>query len=136
MPETIGITEPLRFRRLALAFHMYGPVAKLLSLVTIERAHTRTKQPGGPPWIMDEFGAGGDAAPTADTVSLAESGGLSWSYWAGFQLHDPTGDPFEALIDQRTRKPDRAKALALAVPYPAATARTPDQSRISSSPAR
>jgi hypothetical protein len=125
-PETIGITEPLRFHRVALAFHLYnGSPATLLARITGERAHTRTDQRGGPPWIMDEFGADNDNAATGDTVSLADRAGVSWTYWAALQLHDPTGNPFEALIDERTRKPYHAKALALAVPYPAATAGTP-----------
>jgi endoglycosylceramidase len=125
LPETIGITEPLRFRGVALAFHLYGPPAKLLARVTSERARTRTNQPGGPPWIMDEFGADNNTTNTSDIVARADRAGLSWAYWAGFQLHDPTGNPFEALIDQQTRKPDRAKAPGLAVPYPLATAGRP-----------
>ena len=125
-PETIGIAEPLRFRGVALAFHLYSPTpAELLARITSERRRTRTEQPGGPPAIMDEFGADTATALTSTTVSLADRAGLSWTYWAGLQLHDPTGNPFEALLDQRTRRPYHAKALALAVPYPAATAGRP-----------
>jgi endoglycosylceramidase len=125
-PETIGITEPLRFKRVALAFHLYnGTPSHLLATITPERGRTRTEQPGGPPWIMDEFGADNDNTVTATMVRLADHLALSWTYWAGLQLHDPTGNPFEALIDERTRKPHRAKALTLAVPYPSATAGTP-----------
>jgi hypothetical protein len=74
---------------------------------------------------MDEFGASNDIPTIAATASAADRIGLSWTYWAGLQLHDPTGNPFEALLDERTRRPDRPKALALAAPYPAATAGTP-----------
>ncbi|MGO9881551.1 MAG: cellulase family glycosylhydrolase [Solirubrobacteraceae bacterium] len=123
--ETIGIAEPLRFRRVALAFHMYGDPAQQLPLIASERAATVTEQPGGPPSVMDEFGATNDAAMTATTVILAGRSDLSWSYWSGLQLHDPTGSPDEALIDQRTRRPYPAKARALAVPYASATAGTP-----------
>jgi endoglycosylceramidase len=123
--ETIGIAEPLRFRRVALAFHMYGDPAAQLPLIASERAATVTRQPGGPPSVMDEFGATNDTAMTATTVTLAGRSELSWSYWSGLQLHDPTGSPDEALIDQRTRRPYPAKARALAVPYAWATAGTP-----------
>jgi endoglycosylceramidase len=125
-PETIGITEPLRFGRLALAFHVYGSAAAQLRQTDTERGRTRTDQPGGPPWIMDEFGATNNTANIANTVSLADGANLSWAEWEAFQLDDPTaGDPDESLLDQRTRKPFPAMARALAVPYPWATAGRP-----------
>jgi len=126
-PETIGITEPLRFQNVALAFHVYGAAATQLRQTMKERARTGTGQAGGPAWIMDEFGASNHApGAAARTVSLAAAANLSWTYWAGFQLDDPTAaDPFEALINQRTRQPYPALARALAVPYPWATAGTP-----------
>jgi endoglycosylceramidase len=125
-PETIGIAEPLRFANLGLAFHVYSDPATTLPLVARERARTRTlRQPGGPPSIMDEFGASSDTAATGEAVADAGGSGLSWSYWAGLQLHDPTGNPTEGLLDERSRRPDPAKAAVLAVPYPAATAGVP-----------
>jgi endoglycosylceramidase len=125
-PETIGITEPLRFHRVALAFHMYASdAATALAQVASERAKTKTDQPGGPPSIMDEFGATSQTQQTANTVTLAGHEDLSWSYWSGFQLHDPTGDPGEGLLNEQTRRPDAAKARALAVPYAFATAGEP-----------
>jgi endoglycosylceramidase len=125
LPETIGIAEPLRFGRIALAFHMYGNPESQLALDARERAETRTDQPGGPPAFMDEFGASSDAAATAATVGVADGEQLSWSYWSALQAHDPTGNPFEGLLDQATRRPDRAVAEALAVPYPFATVGRP-----------
>jgi endoglycosylceramidase len=125
-PETLGITEPLRFKDLELAFHVYGDVPPQLQQTAQERFHTRTLQPGGPPAIMDEFGANNDSPATAATVSLADAGNLSWAYWAALQLDDPTaGDAYEGLLDQITRQPYPAQAQALAVPYPWATAGTP-----------
>jgi endoglycosylceramidase len=125
-PETIGITEPLRFHRVALAFHMYASdAATALAQVASERAKTRTDQPGGPPSIMDEFGASSQTQQTANTVTLAGHEDLSWSYWSGFQLHDPTGDPTEGLLNEQTRRPNAAQGRALAVPYAFATAGQP-----------
>jgi endoglycosylceramidase len=128
-PETIGIREPLRFPRLALAFHVYGNPGPQLALTAEERFHTRTEQPGGPPSIMDEFGASNNGPATAALVSLAGALNLSWSYWAAFQFDDPTaGDAYEGLLDQVTRKPYPAQAHAMVVPYPWATAGTPGAS--------
>jgi hypothetical protein len=125
-PETLGIAEPLRFQNLALGFHVYGDVAGQLHATAQERFHTRTMQPGGPPWIMDEFGASNDSPATAATVALADASNLSWTYWAALQLDDPSaGGPYEGVLDQLTRKPYPPQVQALSVPYPWATAGTP-----------
>jgi endoglycosylceramidase len=134
VPETIGIAEPLRFPRLALAFHVYGSAPAQLLQVAIERRRTRTDQRGGPAWIMDEFGASDDAPLTGATAAIADQANLSWTYWSAMQLNDPTGGTAsEGLLDQRTRKPYPAMASALAVPYPAATAGMPGRQRFSRS---
>jgi endoglycosylceramidase len=126
LPETIGIAEPLRFPRLALAFHAYGNVTAQLTQTAAERAKTRTDQRGGPAWILDEFGASNDDALSATTVDHADATNLSWAYWSGMQLHDPTaGLAYEGLLDQTTRQPYPNQARAMAVPYPWATAGTP-----------
>jgi endoglycosylceramidase len=125
-PETIGITEPLRFPRLALAFHTYGNVPAQLVETAVERAKTRTDQKGGPAWILDEFGASNNDAGSAAVVDHAEAANLSWAYWAAMQLHDPTGgQAYEGLLDQTTRQPYPNQARAMSVPYPWATAGTP-----------
>jgi endoglycosylceramidase len=126
-PETIGITEPLRFHRIALAFHMYTDPATALPLVSAERAATKTDQPGGPPFIMDEFGAGPVASLTGVEALAADQSDLSWTYWSGMQLHDPTGGPAEGLINEQTRRPYSDKAHALSAPYAFATAGKPGQ---------
>ena len=125
-PETIGIAEPLRFPRLALAFHVYGAIVAQLRQSLRERNQTRTDQQGGPAWIMDEFGASNDSSLSSETVGWAGAMNLSWVYWAALQLNDPTGgDAFEGLLDQTTRQPLPDMAQATAVPYPWATAGTP-----------
>ena len=125
-PESIGITEPLRFPRLALAFHAYGDVPAQLVQTAAERARTRTDQKGGPAWILDEFGANNNDAGSAATVDHAGAANLSWAYWAGMQLHDPTGgQAYEGLLDQTTRQPYPNQGRAMSVPYAWATAGTP-----------
>jgi endoglycosylceramidase len=124
--EELGISEPLRFDRLALAFHVYGSMTQQLHQTAIERRRTRTRQPGGPAWIMDEFGALHIGRPIAADVDSADALNLSWTYWSAMQLDDPTGaDPVEGLLNQTTRRPYPAVAHALAVPYPWATAGVP-----------
>jgi endoglycosylceramidase len=125
-PETIGITEPLRFLRLALAFHTYGDVPAQLVQTAVERAKTKTDQKGGPAWILDEFGANNNDAGSAATVDHAEAANLAWAYWAAMQLHDPTGgEAYEGLLDQTTGRPYPNQARAMSVPYAWATAGTP-----------
>jgi endoglycosylceramidase len=125
-PETLGQSEPLRFPRLALAFHTYGNIPRQLALLATERAKTHTNQPGGPAWILDEFGASNNDGLSATTVGQAEADNLSWAYWAGMQLNDPTGgQAYEGLLDQTTRQPYPNQARAMSVPYAWATAGTP-----------
>jgi endoglycosylceramidase len=124
--ETLGIDEPLRFPDLALAFHVYGNVPVQLRLTRSERNRTRTDQPGGPAWIMDEFGASYVPQLASGPVDRAVGMNLSWAYWSVMQLHDPTaGDFAEGLLDQQTRRPIPGLARAVAVPYPWATAGDP-----------
>ncbi|MGZ4169282.1 MAG: cellulase family glycosylhydrolase, partial [Solirubrobacteraceae bacterium] len=126
LAETIGIAEPLRFPRLALAFHTYGDIPKQLAQTRAERAATHTDQRGGPAWILDEFGASSDDALSAATVDNADVDNLSWTYWAAMQLDDPTGGgPHEGLLDQTTRQPYPNQGRAMSVPYAWATAGTP-----------
>jgi endoglycosylceramidase len=125
-----------------LSFHDYGgvpggssfactqptcPVQEqhTMSLFASERPATRTDQDGGPAWLLSEFGAERYVPDIANVARLADSNLLSWIYWAAFQLHDPTGGPGEGLLDDRTRRPDRARAAVLARTYPLATAGTP-----------
>jgi len=141
-PETIGIAEPLHFPRLAISFHDYGGVPgqstfecsqpncstqedTTMSNFTSERPATQTSQPGGPAWLLSEFGAEKYVPDISHVAALADSNLLSWTYWSALQLHDPTGGPYEGLLNPRTHRPDRARARVLARVYPLATAGTP-----------
>jgi hypothetical protein len=74
---------------------------------------------------MTEFGAEDYVPDVARVTRLADERLASWTYWAAFQLHDPTGSPTEGLIDAGTRRPDPKRAAVLARAYPLATAGTP-----------
>ena len=141
-PETIGIAEPLPFPRLAISFHDYGGVPgqsafecsdpncsaqedSTMSNFAAERPATQTSQQGGPAWLLSEFGAEKYVPDIQHVTGLADSKLLSWTYWSALQLHDPTGGPHEGLLNERTRRPDRARAAVLARVYPLATAGTP-----------
>jgi hypothetical protein len=109
-----------------LAYHAYGTIPQELAQVKAERAHTRTDQPGGPAWILDEFGANNHDGFNGKTVDDAEGDDLSWTYWAAIQLNDPTaGGPHEGLLDETTRHAYPNQARAMSVPYAWATAGTP-----------
>jgi hypothetical protein len=90
-----------------------------------ERPATQTGQPGGPTWLMSEFGAERYAPDIAHVAALADANLVSWTYWSALQLHDPTGGPDEGLLRGPRRQPDRARARVLARVYPFATAGTP-----------
>lgn len=141
-PETVGIAEPLPFDRLALSFHDYGgspgsgsfsctqPTCsgqerQTMSLFATERAATRTNQAGGPAWLLSEYGAEPYVPDIANVAAQADRNLLSWTYWAGFQLHDPTGGPDEGLLAERSRRPDPSRTAILARAYPLATAGVP-----------
>ncbi len=142
-PDTVGVLESLPFPRLVLSFHVYGASGLATSsfsctdpsCATTEsadfngfagyRAATRTAQPGGPAWLLSEFGAE-PYAPDIDRVAaMADARSLSWTEWAGLQLHDPTGSPDEGLLGQVSRVPDPPRAAVLARAYPLATSGTP-----------
>ena len=141
-PQTIGSAEPLPFRRLGISFHDYGGVPgqtsfqcdqpncatqerTTMSNFAAARAATQTAQPGGPTWLLSEFGAERYAPDIARVTKLADENLVSWTYWSALQLHDPTGGPGEGLLGERSRRPDRARARVLARAYPMATAGTP-----------
>jgi endoglycosylceramidase len=141
-PETVGIAEPLPFDRLVLSFHDYGGAPggntgnctsstcssqeqQVMSQFDTERAATRTSQPGGPAWLLSEFGAERFIPDIANVAGLADAHLLSWIYWSAFQLHDPTGGAGEGLLNEHTRRPDHGRASVLARAYPLATAGTP-----------
>lgn len=142
VPETTGLLERLPFDRLVFAFHDYGAAAQspsgnctspacgpqesaVLDEAAQSRAATGTSQPGGPAWMLTEFGAEAYAPDIDRVAAYADDHLLSWAYWSGLQLHDPTGTTTEALIDDQTRQPDPQRAAVLARVYADAVAGLP-----------
>ena len=112
-PSLLG---PLDFPRLVYNFHTYcryrSPVTgdptnlgacddHAFAAIT-QRGQERAalaspRQPGGPGWLMTEFGATRSAALVSGYTDLAGDLGLGWIYWAWKYYDDPTGSSHEAL---------------------------------------
>ena len=138
-PSLLG---PMDFPGLVLEFHSYCParspvtgdptdlaacaghIDATMARRDGERPFLSTRrQPGGPAWIMGEFGATHNAALVAASTSNADRLQLGWIYWAWKYYDDPTGSSDEALA-----APDGQLAPTAAVlgqVYPQAVAGTP-----------
>ena len=153
-PLFIGgpVLGKLPFDRLVVNFHVYGLVGAFLggalgtpgecatpdcavnenltmSQFDLGRSLTSTNQPGGPAWLLSEWGAEDNPADLGNVANLADSSPISgtpvsWTYWAALQNHDPTGDPHERLLDS-SRQLIQPKDQVIVRAYPRATAGTP-----------
>lgn len=141
-PTTLGAPGDLPFGGLGLSFHVYGGAPgsstfqcdqpecgpqeqRSFDTFDSERAAMQTSQPGGPAWLLSEFGAEDYVPDVARVADAADRHLASWTYWSTLQLHDPTGGPTEGLLDEHTRRPDSKRASVLARTYALATAGTP-----------
>ncbi len=133
---------PMDLPRLVLSFHAYcgarspvtgnptdlgscvGQISRTIARRQEDRAELASRyQPGGPAWLMGEFGASSDSAMLWQVTSEADARLLGWIYWSWKFYDDPTGSTDEALAlpDGRLR-PTRA---VLSQAYPLAVAGTP-----------
>ena len=80
-------------------------------------------QPGGPAWIVSEFGATSDPALLAPITAALDAQQVSWMYWAWKFYGDPTGSADESLVMANGRL--RSTADVLSRTYPQAVAGTP-----------
>jgi endoglycosylceramidase len=80
-------------------------------------------QPGGPAWIVSEFGATSDPALLAPITAALDAQKVSWIYWAWKFYGDPTGSAAESLVMADGRLRSTASVLSRA--YPQAVAGTP-----------
>ena len=134
---------PMPFPRLVLNFHDYcflhipngpespnfgtvcGPQEKI---VFTERARDRVhdstpQQPGGPAWLLTEFGATTDAADLARVTTDADAHLSGWIYWQWLNYDDPTGSHTSGLWPPTAPTP--AMLEVLSQPYASAIAGTP-----------
>jgi endoglycosylceramidase len=140
VPSHIG---PMSAPRLVLNFHDYcflhvpngpeppsygqvcGPLERNIFTVRAgERGRDATpQQPGGPAWMLTEFGATTDAADLARVTADANGALSGWIYWQWIRYDDPTGSHTSGLWP-----PDAATEpleTTLAQPYAEAVAGTP-----------
>lgn len=89
-----------------------------------ERANDTTpEQPGGPGWLLTEFGATTDTTDLARVTSDADADLVGWIYWQWINYPDPTGSHSSALWPPRKATASQLDVLAQA--YPSAVAGTP-----------
>ena len=139
-PNHIG---SMAFPRLVLNFHDYcflhvpngpeppnfgstcGPLEKyVFTQHEQERAtDSSTEQPGGPGWLLTEFGATTDTADLTRITADANANLVGWIYWQWINYDDPTGSHSSALWPPR--KDTAAQLHVLAETYASAVAGTP-----------
>ncbi len=134
---------PMPFPRLVLNFHDYcflhipngpeppdfasvcGPSENLVFNEHFsERARDSTSlQPGGPGWLLTEFGATTDAADLGRITADADSHLVGWIYWQWLNYDDPTGSHTSGLWPPTPPTPTMLEVLART--YPEAIAGKP-----------
>ncbi len=80
-------------------------------------------QPGGPAWLMSEFGATASPSLLSSVTALADHDLLGWAYWSWRYYADPTGSAAESLVMANGKL--RSTASWLSRVYPEAVAGTP-----------
>ncbi|HEV3281477.1 MAG TPA: cellulase family glycosylhydrolase [Acidimicrobiales bacterium] len=140
VPNHIGAMD---FPRLLLNFHDYcflhvpngpeppdfgsscGPLENyVFTQHDQERATDASpEQPGGPGWLLTEFGATTDTADLARITSDANANLVGWIYWQWINYDDPTGSHSSALWPPRKATPSQLNVLSET--YASAVAGTP-----------
>ena len=80
-------------------------------------------QPGGPPWLVSEFGASSSPALLASITANMDAHQVGWAYWSWKYYSDPTGSTAESLVMADGRL--RSTARVLSRTYPEAVAGEP-----------
>jgi endoglycosylceramidase len=140
VPNSVGAMD---YPRLVLNFHDYcflhvpngpepsdfastcGPLENgVFTQHDQERAtDASADQPGGPGWLLTEFGATTDAADLARITADANANLVGWIYWQWINYDDPTGSHSSALWPPRAATASQLQVLSEA--YPSAVAGTP-----------
>jgi endoglycosylceramidase len=135
------LVGPMPFGRLVLNFHAYcghrSPVTgdptnvdQCAQRVVTQMADRQLQrptlatpqQPGGPAWMLSEFGATRSTALLDSVAAAARHSRLSWAYWSWKYYADPTGSSHEALVHSDGALGEQGGALA--TPYAEAVAGT------------
>jgi endoglycosylceramidase len=82
-------------------------------------------QPGGPAWLVTEFGATSSPALLTAITAQLDAEQVGWIYWSWKYYSDPTGSAAESLVMADGRL--RSTADVLSRVYPQAVAGTPLQ---------
>ena len=82
-------------------------------------------QPGGPAWLVTEFGATSSPALLGVITEQLDARQVGWIYWSWKYYGDPTGSRAESLVMANGHL--RTTALVLSRAYPEAVAGTPLQ---------
>jgi endoglycosylceramidase len=133
---------PMRLRNLVYNVHLYcgarSPVTgnpTNVSLCARQAARSLGKrfrdrpemasqtQPGGPAWLVTEFGATSSVPYLASVTSLMDAEHVGWIYWSWKYYGDPTGSAAESLVKSDGRM--KATARVLSRTYPEAVAGRP-----------
>jgi hypothetical protein len=132
----------MRLRNLVYNVHLYcgarSPVTGNptdVALCTQENAHSldvrlsdrpemaSNTQPGGPAWMVTEFGATSSVPYLKSVTSLMDAERVGWIYWSWKYYDDPTGSKDEALVLSDGKLKPTARVLSRT--YPQAVAGRP-----------
>ncbi len=133
---------PMRLRNLVYNVHLYcgarSPVTgnpTNVSLCVQQAAHSLGNrdsarpemashtQPGGPAWLVTEFGATSSVPYLENVTALMDTEQVGWIYWSWKYYGDPTGSSAESLVQADGRL--KATARVLSRTYPEAVAGRP-----------
>ena len=106
LPRLLLPARPQRSRAAELRLHLWPARALRLHPAHQERADDTTpEQPGGPGWLLTEFGATTDTADLARITADANANLLGWIYWQWINYDDPTGShSFGAVAAARAHR--------------------------------
>jgi endoglycosylceramidase len=129
VPNHVGAMD---YPRLVLNFHDYcflhvpngpeppgfgsicGPLeSDVFTQHELERQTDATpEQPGGPGWLLTEFGATTDTADLTRITSDANANLVGWIYWQWINYDDPTGSHSSALWPPRQATASQLEVLS------------------------
>jgi endoglycosylceramidase len=141
-PGDLTYLGPMRLRNLVYNVHLYcgarSPVTGNptdVALCAREATHSLSvrqsdrpemashTQPGGPAWMVTEFGATSSVPYLKSVTSLMDAERVGWIYWSWKYYDDPTGSKDEALVLSDGKLKPTARVLSRT--YPQAVAGRP-----------